>query len=87
MGYEIGIYADRLTTNQKASYSKQTWSTAARSGRFTIEAKAKDTKGAESEWAELEIIMPKNKLIKTPFLRFLENHPHLYPLIRQILGL
>ena len=29
----------------------------------------------------------KTKAIKTPFLTFLENHPHLFPLLRQILGL
>jgi len=30
---------------------------------------------------------PKNKAINTPFLQFLENHPHLFPLLRQLLGL
>jgi len=30
---------------------------------------------------------PKNKTINTPFLTFLQNHPHLFPLLRQILGL
>ncbi len=30
---------------------------------------------------------PKNKAMDTPFLRFLENHPHLFPLLRQLLRL
>jgi PKD repeat protein len=29
----------------------------------------------------------KTKTINKPFLTFLENHPHLFPLLRQILGL
>jgi len=34
-----------------------------------------------------EVSVSKTKTINTPFLTFLENHPHLFPLIRQILGL
>ncbi len=30
---------------------------------------------------------PKNKAINSPFLRFLENHPHMFPMLRKILGL
>jgi hypothetical protein len=33
------------------------------SGRYTIKAMAKDTTGLESEWATLEVSMPKNKSI------------------------
>ena len=36
----------------------------------------------------VSLTTPKNKLyINSPFLTFLENHPHLFPLLRQILGL
>jgi len=63
---------------------KHTWSS---QGNYIIKAKAKDVHGAESDWATLEVSMPKNKLINTPFLRFLENHPHLFPLLRQLLRL
>jgi len=28
--------------------------------------------------------MPKNKAINTPFLNFLENHPHLFTLLKLI---
>jgi len=55
-------------------------------GRYTVKAKAKDIE--ESEWGTLEISMPKNKpYINTPFFSILENHPHLFPLLRQLLGL
>jgi len=54
---------------------------------YTIRAKARGIYGAESDWTELEISMPKTKATNTPFLTFLDNHPHLFPLLRQILGL
>jgi len=61
--------------------------TYAEEGTYTIKAKVKDIH-AESEWATLEVSMPKNKsYINTPCLRFLENHLHLFPLLRQLLGL
>ena len=56
-------------------------------GTFTVKAKAKDPYGAESDWATLEVSVPKNKAINTPFLDFLENHPYLFPLLRQLMGL
>ena len=56
-------------------------------GNYTIRAKARDIYGAESDWTELEVSMPKTKTTNSPFITFLENHPHLFPLIRQILRL
>ena len=35
----------------------------------------------------LAVTMPKNKAINTPFLNFLENHPHMFPPLRHMLGL
>ena len=44
--------------------------------------------GIQSEWSDpLSVSMPKNKAINTPFLNFLENHPHLFPLLQLILNL
>jgi len=63
---------------------KHTWSS---QGNYIIKAKAKDVHGAESDWATLEVSMPKNKAINMSFLRFLENHPHLFPLLRQLMRL
>jgi len=54
---------------------------------YTIKAKVKDIHGFESDWATLEVSMPKNKAVNTPFLHFLENHPCLLPLLRQLMGL
>jgi len=56
-------------------------------GTYTVTVKAKDIHGFESGYVSLEVTMPKNKAINFPFLRFLENHPRLFPLLRQILGI
>ena len=56
-------------------------------GSFIIKAKAKNTEGTETDWSTLEITMPKNKQINTPFFQLLENHPHMFPLLRQLLKL
>jgi len=61
-----------------------TWS---EKGDYIIQVKAIDFHGAESNWATLEVSMPKNKSINSPFLQFLENHPHMFPLLRQLLGI
>ena len=56
-------------------------------GTYAIKAKARDIYGAESDWAILEVTVPKNKpYINTPFLRFLENHPRMFPILRFLLG-
>ena len=55
---------------------------------YQVRVKAKDTYDLESFWSDpLEISMPKNKAINTPFLQFLAQHPHLFPLLRQLLML
>jgi outer membrane protein assembly factor BamB len=59
-----------------------------RRGTYTIKAKARDGFGGESDWATLEVSMPKNKpYINTPFFNILENHPHLFPILRYLMEL
>jgi len=55
-------------------------------GSFIVTAMVKNTDNIGSQWSTLEVSMPKNKPIN-PFLQFLENHPHLFPLLRQLLEL
>jgi len=65
--------------------TSHTWSN---QGTYAVKVKAKDTSDVESVWSDpLSVSMPKNKAINTSFLRFLENHPHLFPLLRQLLEL
>jgi hypothetical protein len=61
-----------------------TWS---KRGNYNIKAKAKDALGAESNWGTLYVSMPKNKAFNPLFLRFLENHPCMFPILRHLLGL
>jgi len=55
------------------------------SGDFKIKVKAKDIWDYESDWSDpLSVSMPKTRqYINTPFLQFLENHPHLFPLLQR----
>jgi len=49
-----------------------------RKGTFIIEAKAKDTSGSESDWSELEVIIPRNKASSRQWLELLlERFPTL----------
>jgi hypothetical protein len=50
----------------------------------TVGVIAEDEHGAQSDWVSAT---PKNKSINTPFIRFLEDHPRMFPLLRQLLEL
>ncbi len=55
-------------------------------GIYEVKVKARDIHGLESDWSDpLVVSMPKNKLFINPvFLQFLENHPHMFPILRQL---
>ena len=51
-------------------------------GTYIIKAKAKDIYGAESQWATLQVTIPRNKITTYPLLlRFLERFPLLERLL------
>ena len=57
-------------------------------GVYTIKVKAVDCPhGLESDWSTFTVTMPRNKAIYNPFLQFLKNHPNLFPILRQLVGL
>ena len=56
-------------------------------GAYTIGVQAKDIHDAESEWAYAQINLTKDKTITSSFLNLLQNHPNLFPILRQLLGL
>jgi hypothetical protein len=73
-----------FSVGERATAS-HTWET---EGTFTIQAKAKDVYGAESDWGTFTVTMPRNKAVYTSFfMQFLQNHPHLLPLLKQLIGL
>ena len=54
-------------------------------GTFTIKAKAMDFYGYEGNWTELEIIVPRNKIVNRPLIQFLQSHPNLFPILQKLL--
>jgi len=54
-------------------------------GTFTIEAKAKDIEGLESDWAELTVTMPRDKALYSILLKLLQNYPWIYQLLALLL--
>ena len=56
-------------------------------GTYIIQAKAKDINGYESDWKIFTVTMPRNRAINNPLFNFLKNHPNLFPILRQLLGL
>ena len=56
-------------------------------GIYRTKAKARDIHGAESDWEELVVTIPKNKPINNPFLNHLQTHPNLFPILQRLLHL
>ena len=55
---------------------------------YVITAYAEDAKGLTGPETTLSVTMPRDKAIQThPFLRFLQSHQNLFPILRQLLGL
>lgn len=61
-----------------------TWT---KKGTYTVKAKAKDIYNAESDWTILEVKVPRVISINDLFLQFLQNHPHMFPILRRLMGL
>ena len=57
-------------------------------GTYTIKAKVKDTSDVESDWATLEVSIPRAKIINFSIIELLlEKFPNAFPLLRYLLGL
>jgi len=88
-------WGDNTTSGWLGPYGSSTnisvHHTYAAKGTYLIKAKAKDVYGAESGWGTLQVKMPlSNNMMYPPWLqlleRFLEHHPHVFPLLRYFLG-
>jgi len=56
-----------------------------RENTFTIEAKAKDTEGEESDWSTFEVTIPRTKTINKPLLQFLQNNPSFFSILQKLI--
>lgn len=90
VSYEI-LWGDGTTTGWIGPYDSDvvimvnhTWTAY---GKYVIMARARDDCFATSDWKELQIAMPRERTINNLLLRFLQSHPNLFPIIRQLLNL
>jgi hypothetical protein len=66
-------------------FENHTWT---QKGTYKIRAKAKDIHGDISDWGELTVIMPRDKVTSNfLFMRLLEQFPSTFPILRYILRL
>ena len=80
---------DEWTSFYESGETITTLHTWTKKGAYNVRVKAQDEDGLESEWSDpLSVTMPKNKeLAIPPLLRFLERHPGMFPMLRQLLGI
>lgn len=55
-----------------------------KSGSYTVQAKAKDTDGYESEWATLQVSVTKTRDLRFLLRNFLDRHPMILALLEKI---
>jgi hypothetical protein len=62
-----------------------TWS---QQGTYGVKIKAKDIPGDESDWGFMDVIMPSNYAftLKALFQQLFEQYPHLFPILRHLMG-
>ena len=56
-------------------------------GTYTITVYAEDEFGDVSGTTTSQMIIEKSKTMSNPFLNWLQNHPNMFPILRQLLGL
>ncbi len=78
--HEYGPFESGVETTISKTYNEE--------GNYTISAYAKDINDAESDIATLEVSMPvRYNTIWSMFLNFLDQHPRMFPILRNFLGL
>lgn len=76
----IGLYPHCTVVTVPHTYANQR--------TYIIKAKAKDTYGAEGEWGEFEVTMPRNRAFNFILLEWLfEQFPNAFPLLKILLNL
>jgi parallel beta-helix repeat protein len=77
----IGPYSSGVAVIQAHKWNKR--------GTYTIQAKAKDINGEESDWGTLSVTMPCSYSlpIMNFFDKLLERFPHVFPILRYLFSL
>ena len=52
---------------------------------YIIRCKSRDEFGVESDWSELTVTIPRNKIVNKPILNWLQYHPNWFPLLQKLL--
>jgi hypothetical protein len=74
-------YTGPYASGEEVTFS-HSWS---KEGDYTINAKAKDEYGSKSLQSSFRLSITKTRAVYTPFQWFLQQHPHLFPIIRLLL--
>ena len=84
-GDELSEYTDYVPSGDPMDVP-HTW---AEDGLYTITVYAEDTDGMMGPEVEKQVNMPRSKSMDfaSLFLRFLQNHPNMFPILRALLGL
>jgi len=80
-------YSDETDSNPSGTdvTVPHTWAV---SGKYTITAFAKDELGNNGPSSTYQVTMPRDKVMQnSQLLKYLENHPKVFPMIRRIVGL
>jgi len=80
---DVEAWKGPFEPGQPATFS-HTWD---EKGTYEIRARAKDNLDDKSDWATLDVTMPRNRAINTPLFNFLQNHPILFQLFQRFLSL
>jgi hypothetical protein len=84
-GDDSTVTTTAFTGSGEDIVASHTW---AEEGVYTITTYAEDSDGMMGPETTKEVNMPRSKTVQTPlFLRFLQNHPNIFPILRQLLGL
>ena len=82
-GDETSEWSD-FTASETPITVSHTWE---EQGDYTITVYAQDSNGLDGPESTLPITMPRNRIVRNPFIKFLQKYPNMFPLLRQLLGL
>jgi len=75
----FGPFASGATQTKSHTWSSQ--------GTYTIKAKAKDVYGEESSYNTYSVTIPRDKIVNSPFLKFIQSQPNFLQIFKQLFGL